>query len=176
MANERRIRIGSWLIPYDDAQADIKLQRTLKDVLTAVPGSDTDCMNSRCIQAHKRSRVFPHPVYMVSTTKSRIYIVDQLSDTGEPTHAVRYELSRKDERLVGEHDSHGAGEPGELHLRVPRHAKGSSNGSVWDEEKVQRHAENRRNNRKDGKAKSRPVMPRRATARFKVDVGALTEQ
>src|SRR5690606_20876576 len=108
----------------DDAKQDVELERTLKDVLTAIPGDDANCMNSRCIMAQRREKVFPHPVYLVSTIKSRVYIVDAMDDSGLPTHAIRYELSERDSRLIGEHDKFGVGEPGTLRLRVPRIPKG----------------------------------------------------
>jgi hypothetical protein len=64
-------------------------------------------------------------VYAVSTIKSRVYIIDALDDAGNFAHAIRYELTGRASRLIQEHDSHAAGEPGELTLRVPRNPKGS---------------------------------------------------
>ena len=125
MATERRIRIGNWLIPYDDATGEVVVERTLADILTATPGNDRACMNSRCIQAQRNSHAFPHPVYVVSTIASRVYIVDRLDDDGAPAHAIRYELTERDRRLINAHDRYGAGEPGQLRLRIPRDPKGS---------------------------------------------------
>lgn len=167
MARERRIRIGDWLVPYDDAKQEVALERTLKDVLTAVPGDDANCMNSRCIMAQRRERVFPHPVYLVSTIKSRVYIVDELTDGGMPAHAIRYELSERDSRLIGEHDRFGAGEPGLLRLRVPSSPKGSTHdGSGWVG-----HVPPSGSRQYSGKSR-RPVTSVGAKARFKVAVGA----
>lgn len=124
-AVERRIRIGEWLVPYDDATAEVVVERTLADILTATPGSDLDCMNSRCIRAQRNRHAFPHPVFIVSTIKSRVYVVDKLDAGGVPAHAIRYELTRRDSALINAHDTLGAGEPGELRLRIPRDPKGS---------------------------------------------------
>jgi hypothetical protein len=125
MTTERRIRIGEWLVPYDDATEEVVIERTLADILRATPGSDLDCMNSRCIRAQRNRHVFPHPVFIVSTIKSRVYVVDRLDDSGIPAHAVRYELIRRDSAVIAAHDTLGAGEPGELRLRIPRDPKGS---------------------------------------------------
>lgn len=162
----RRIRIGDWLVDYDDATQDVELERTMKDVLTAIPGDDANCMNSRCIRAHRRERVFPHAVYLVSTIKSRVYVVDQINDAGEPVHAVRYQLSERDSRLIGEHDKYGAGEPGVLKLRVPRDPKGSTHCSSG-------YQGANGNGNYTGK-RNRPVTSVGAKARFKVAVGALS--
>jgi hypothetical protein len=124
-AKERRVRIGDWLVPYDDATTDVVIERHLTDILHAIPGDALNCMNSRCIQAQRNSHVFPHPVFVVSTIKSRVYVVDQLDDSGIPAHAVRYELVARDRRLIDAHDRYGAGEPGALCLRIPRDPKGS---------------------------------------------------
>jgi hypothetical protein len=124
-ALERRIRIGDWLVPYDDAEQEVVIERTLADILRATPGSDLDCMNSRCIRAQRNRHVFPHPVLIVSTIRSRVYVVDKLDDSGLPAHAVRYELTARDSSLINAHDKLGAGEPGELRLRIPRDPKGS---------------------------------------------------
>jgi hypothetical protein len=124
-AIERRIRIGDWLVPYDDAATEVVVERTLADILNATPGDDRDCMNSRCIRAQRNAHVFPHPVFIVSTIKSRVYVIDQLDDGGTPAHAVRYELTNRDRALINAHDRHGAGEPGQLRLRIPRDPKGS---------------------------------------------------
>lgn len=167
MAEGRRIRIGDWLVPYDDATKEIHLNRTMKDVLTAVPGDDANCMNSRCIMAQRREKVFPHPVYLVSTIKSRVYIVDQMDDSGLPTHAIRYELSARDSRLIGEHDTYGVGEPGVLKLRVPRIPKGEDHNG-WA--KTGRHDDGPA--RKYAGKSNRTVTSIGAKARFKVAVGA----
>lgn len=178
MTVDRRIRIGDWLVPYDDAQQDVTIARSLKDVLTAVPGDDQNCMNSRCIMAHRRERVFPHPVYLVSTIKTRVYVVDELDDIGEPAHAVRYELSAKDSRLIGEHDKYGAGEPGDLRLRPPRDPKGSPIRAANAEKAGgARFSQGGGNGRGKGVQysgnTSRPITSVGAKARFKVAVGAL---
>lgn len=161
----RRIRIGDWLVPYDDAEVDVELERTLKDVLTAVPGDDANCMNSRCIMAQRREKVFPHPVFLVSTIKSRVYIVDQIDDSGQPAHAVRYELSARDSRLIGEHDKYGVGEPGTLRLRVPSIPKGEAHNG-WAKSGRGREQRNY-----TGKS-NRTITSVGAKARFKVAVGA----
>lgn len=165
MAEGRRIRIGDWLVPYDDATHEIHLSRTMKDVLTAVPGDDANCMNSRCIMAQRREKVFPHPVYLVSTIKSRVYIVDQMGEDGLPAHAIRYELSSRDSRLIGEHDSYGVGEPGVLRLQVPRIPKGEDHNG-WA--KTGRKSEARKYTGKTNRA----VTSIGAKARFKIAVGA----
>lgn len=176
---DRRIRIGDWLVPYDDATEEVVMERSLKDVLTAVPGDDQNCMNSRCIMAHRRERVFPHPVYIVSTIKTRVYIVDQLDGIGNPSHAVRYELSKTDSRLIGEHDTYGSGEPGELRLRIPRDPKGSPlRAARADEAGGGRFSHGAGNGSSPGKPYSgdtrRPVTSIGAKARFKVAVGSLS--
>lgn len=124
-AVERRIRVGDWLVPYDDADQEVVVERTLADILSATPGDAAECMNSRCIRAQRNRHVFPHPVYAVSTIKTRVYIIDQLDDGGEPAHAVRYELTERDRKLIDAHDKHGEGETGELRLRIPYDPKGS---------------------------------------------------
>ena len=168
---ERRIRIGDWLIPYDDGTQSVTIPRTVADILKATPGNDRDCMNSRCIMAHKKAGVFPHPVFLVSTIKSRVYIVDQLDDAGEPAHAVRYELSARDSRLIGEHDKYAVGEPGDLTLRVPSDPKGSSHRAAFASGGGRG---NRSGKHYAGKSK-RPVTSVGAAARFKVAVGAFHE-
>ena len=175
LAVERRIRIGEWLVPYDDAAADVVVERTLADILTATPGSDLECMNSVCIRAQRNRRVFPHPVFIVSTIKSRVYVVDKLDASGLPAHAVRYELTKRDSALIGAHDKLGAGQPGELRLRVPRDPKGSplraANGG-------QRYGRTEGRYSGDGTATrvSRPVTSASfsgAHGRYVVAVGAL---
>lgn len=168
---ERRIRIGDSLVPYDDAAQDVEIKRTNADILSAVPGDDRNCMNSRCIKAQRNSRVFPHPVYAVSTIKSRVYIVDKITESGEFSHAIRYELTSRDSRLISEHDSQGVGEPGLLTLRVPSDPKGSpkrqaSGGGYADVggSEAGPHTYSGKSNR--------PVNLG-AAARFKVAVGAL---
>jgi len=128
MALDRRIRIGGadgWLVPYDDAESEVRLDRTLLDVLLATPGDDMRCMNSVCIGAQRNAHLFPHPVLMVSTIKTRVFIVDKLDDAGEPAHAIRYQISAADGRRIRTHDAHGAGQPGPLRLRIPVDPKGS---------------------------------------------------
>jgi hypothetical protein len=174
---ERRQRIGDWLIPYDDATQDVIIKRTVADVLHATPGDDQDCMNSVCILRQRQAHVFPHPVYLVSTIQTKVYVVDRLDANDEPAHAVRYDLSERDSRLIREHDRYGAGEPGELRLRVPRQPKGTSHRAAdspsWtggDGERWPRgpHTEEPR---------TRPVTSRSvgAKARYKVAVGALND-
>lgn len=125
MALPRRIRIGDWLVDYDDAEVEVVLERHAADILKAKRGNDQECMNSQCIKAQRNRHVFPHNVYMVSTIKSRVYIVDQLDDSGEPSHAVRYELSKRDRALIDSHDRLGVAETGDLVLRIPKDPKGS---------------------------------------------------
>jgi len=178
MAKDRRVRIGDWLVPYDDATQEITLQRTMRDVLQATPGDHTKCMNTRCIEAHKRDGLFPHPVYLVSTIKTRVYVVDELDDYAEPAHAVRYELSERDSKLIGEHDKYGVGVPGTLTLRVPTDPKGSPKRAARDGGKGRfadgaGHGSNA-GGQYSGKSR-RPITSIGAAARFKVAVGALTE-
>jgi hypothetical protein len=177
LPDARRIRVGDWLIPYDDATQEVVLKRTMKDVLAAKPGNHLDCMNSRCIKAARTKGVFPHPVYVVSTIMTRVYIVDQVDSEGEPVHCIRYEISKHDSRLIGEHDTYGAGEPGELRLMTPADPKGSprrkENGRGPDgydsgsEERL-----------KPGQVwtgkQSRPITSVGAARRFKVAVGAMS--
>lgn len=129
MTADRKIPFGdddhTWLIPYDDATHDVVLDRSPLDILRATPGDDGGCMNARCILAQRRSSVFPHDVFMVSTIKTRVYIVDQINDRGEPLHCIRYELAPRDQKLIDAHDKFGAGEPGRLRLRTPSDPKGS---------------------------------------------------
>lgn len=180
MTVARRIRIGDWLVPYDDATQEVVLDRTLADILNATPGDHADCMNTRCIQAQRNAHCFPHPVVMVSTIKSRVYIVDQLDpDASEPTpaHAVRYELSKRDSDLIQTHDRYGAGEPGELRLRIPRDPKGSPNRArVKQEGRFGKNGKKRHSG--NGKRKNptqRPITGHSlgAQAHYKVAVGGL---
>lgn len=183
MAIERRVRIGDWLMPYDDATQEVTLERTLTDILTATPGDDTDCMNSRCIRAQRNKHVFPHPVFMVSTIKTRVYVVDRLTDAGLPAHAIRYELSKADGNLIATHDRYGAGEPGPLRLRVPADPKGSPKraaypkGRFGDPETGDGGGNGGGRYSGNGKATRnvRPVTSHSlgAKARYKVAVGAL---
>lgn len=172
MTIDRRIRIGdnhnSWLVPYDDAKKPVTIKRTIVDVLTATPGSDTECMNSKCIKAQRNEKAFPHPVYLVSTIKSRVYIVDKLSDDGQPAHAIRYQLSDRDSRLIGTHDSDGAGIDGDLTLRVPKTPKGVSH-KQWPVDTDQYPRQNA------GGGVKRKVTGRGASARYMVAVGALQD-
>jgi hypothetical protein len=178
MAVERRIRIGDWLVPYDDAKHEVVLKRKIIDVLKATPGSDGDCMNSRCIMAQRNAHVFPHPVLIVSTIETRVYIVDKLHDDGEPSHAIRYELSEKDSALIKAHDRYGAGVGGELRLRVPKDPKGSPKRAA---SRGDRYASNGGKRAKgNGKAtrNARPVTSHSigAKRRYRVAVGALKDQ
>lgn len=170
--NSRRIRIGDWLVDYDDATRDIELERTIKDVLTAIPGDDQNCMNSRCIMAQRREKVFPHPVYLVSTIKSRVYIVDKLTDAGDPAHAIRYQLSKRDSRLIGEHDALGVGEPGTLRLQIPAEPKGTSHLTAV-EATLGYKPSGKGSKTYSGKSK-RPITSVGAKGRYMVAVGALT--
>lgn len=174
----RRIRFGEYLIPYDDAPENITVQRTAADILKATPGSDGECMNSRCIQAQRNAHIFPHPVYMVSTIKSRIFIVDRLDDSGEPAHAVRYQLGKKDGRLIDRHDSAQLAEPGELILRRPYDPKGSpvraaTRGARFGTlPKGTRHSGDGRHDRVNPSPRPITAVPRGAAARVVVAVGA----
>lgn len=127
-AVNRRIRIGGQLVAYDDATEEVLLQRTIVDVLKAKPGDHQNCMNSQCIKAQRNRNAFPHQVWAVSTIKSRVYIVDQISLKGENVvfqHAIRYELPKKESQLIHAHDTTATGEPGDLKLKTPRDPKGS---------------------------------------------------
>jgi len=121
----RRIRIGDWLVPYDDAPGEVLLERTAMDILLAKSGKPSECMNSRCIMAQRNAHIFPHPVLLVSTIRSRVYIVDRMDDAGIPAHAYRYQLTPAGSRQVAEHDRNGVAEPGVLRLKVPKDPKGS---------------------------------------------------
>jgi hypothetical protein len=177
MATERRIRIGDWLVPYDDAEMDIVVERNLTDILTAKPGNDRECMNSRCIRAQRNAHAFPHPVYVVSTIQSRVYIIDRLDDAGVPAHAIRYELTKRDRMLINAHDRYGAGEPGELRLRVPRDPKGSPKRAA---SRGERFADKGERFSGDGKATrhARPVTTHSlgARRRYVAAAGALLEK
>jgi hypothetical protein len=177
MAIERRIRIGDWLIPYDDAAADVTVMRTMADILRAEPGNAEECMNSQCIKAQRNRHVFPHPVYVVSTTETRVYVVDRLDDSGEPAHAIRYELYPKDSKAIKAHDLAGAGEPGELRLRKPQDPKGSPKRAASPAPRYRDlPAGQRWKDGGDGKVSrpQRPVtMPLGAKRRYVVAVGAL---
>lgn len=178
MAVERRIRIGDWLVPYDDATEEIVVMRDLADILAATPGNALECMNSRCIRAQRNAHVFPHPVYVVSTILSRVYVIDKLDDAGIPAHAVRYELTKRDRALINAHDRYGAGEPGELRLRVPSDPKGSPKRRASSQRG--RFGESGERYSGDGKAtlNRRPVTAHSigARARFVAAAGALKEE
>jgi hypothetical protein len=171
-AVERRIRINDWLIPYDDATEEVTVERKLHDILTATPGDDQDCMNSRCIRAQRNHHVFPHPVFIVSTIRSRVYVVDKLDAAGNPAHAIRYELAKRDRDLVNAHDRWGAGEPGELRLRIPHDPKGSPKRAA---RAGRRYADADSPGKRGTGARRHPVTSHSlgAKARFKVAVGAL---
>lgn len=173
MAIERRIRIAEWVVPYDDAVEEVTLRRKLADIFSATPGDDTDCMNSRCILAQRTDHIFPHPVFIVSTIKTRVYIVDRLNDNGEPAHAVRYELTEADGKLIEAHDRYGAAQPGILRLKAPRDPKGSEKRRASTKG---RFADGDGRYSGDGTATrdQRPVTGRGANARYQVAVGALT--
>jgi hypothetical protein len=163
-------------VPYDDAEREVVVERTLADILKATPGSDLDCMNSRCIRAQRNHHAFPHPVFIVSTIKSRVYVVDRLDDSGLPAHAVRYELTRRDSSLINAHDKLGAGEPGELRLRIPNDPKGSPRRA--EGRQAGRFAQIKGRFSGDGKVKkvSRPVTSvsfSGARGRYVAAVGAL---
>jgi hypothetical protein len=178
VAVARKIRIGGTLVPYDDAAQEVSLERTNIDILTATPGDDQNCMNSICIKAQRNLHVFPHAVFAVSTIKTRVYIVDQLTDTGEFAHCVRYELSGKDSHLISDHDKYGSGEAGILTLRTPSDPKGSPNRAAAGGGRFRDGGGNGNNpgGHYDGSSNSRPVTGgtnHGATARYKIAVGAL---
>lgn len=174
-ALERRIRIGDWLVPYDDATTEVVVERTLADILTATPGDASDCMNSRCIRAQRNAHVFPHNVFLVSTIKSRVYVVDQLDDAGLPAHAIRYELTARDRKLIDAHDRYGAGEPGQLRLRIPRDPKGSPRRAASSQRGRFGSVEGRYSGSGKATRTQRPVTSHSlgAKARFVAAVGAL---
>jgi acyl dehydratase len=115
--------------------------------------------------------VFPHPVYIVSTIKSRVYVIDRLDDSGVPAHAIRYELTNRDRALINAHDRYGAGEPGQLRLRVPRDPKGSPKRAAST--LTGRYIESGTNSHGKGKRHHRPVTSG-AKARFVAAVGAMS--
>lgn len=125
MGIPRKVRILDWLMPYDDATQNVTVEITVSDILNGIPGSDTDCMGARCIQAQRNEHLFPHDVIMVSVTLTRVFIVDKLNENGEPAHAVRYEIQNRDRRMIALHDRYGIGEPKALRLKIPRDPKGS---------------------------------------------------
>lgn len=171
----KRVRIGEWLVPYDDATDVVIVERGLGDILKAIPGNDLECMNSQCIRAQRNAHVFPHPVYLVSTIKTRVYIVDALDDSGLPAHAVRYQLSGKASREIHAHDTMGAAQPGPLRLSVPTDPKGSPKRAAAAAQ-TGRYAGSGRVTG-DGKAhrEIRPVHAR-AKARYVAAVGALARE
>lgn len=176
----RRITIGEWSVPYDDAPETVVIERSLGDILGATPGNDLECMNSRCIRAQRNERAFPHPVFVVSTTASRVYIVDRLDDSGQPAHAVRYELGKRAMREIRSHDRDGTAQPGELRLDVPREPKGSQRRATRAGRTS--HRENRKQNA--GTGPQAQVVgtaipsglngPRGSQRRYVVAVGAAT--
>lgn len=174
MAKSRRIDFGGVLVDYDDATREVRLDRTNADILVANPGDSMHCMNSNCIVRNRS--VFPHPVYVASTLKSRVFIADAIDTTGNPTHVVRYELDERSARLIHDHDSHGVGVPGELVLRVPRDPKGSpkrraaAGGGGFAEGAGHGNDPGARSTGE----RSRPITSdaRGAAARYKVAVGA----
>lgn len=183
MPKDKRIRIGDWLVPYDDAKKPVTLKRTLVDILSGVPGDPQNCMNSQCIRASRNKRVFPHPVLVVCTIKTRVYIVDKIDEaTGLPSHAWRYELSQHDGRLIAEHDRHGTGLPGDLTLRVPSDPKGSPKRGKYAGRFADKDGTSAKGN--EGKyahrgkhnpdKDRRPVKDIGAVARYRVAVGGGT--
>jgi len=176
MTIERRIRIGDWLVPYDDATQEVTLQRTLTDILKATPGDHMECMNSLCIKAHRRDHVFPHPVLLVSTILTCVYVVDRLDEHGDPAHAIRYGLGRKDSRLIHEHDHYGSGEPGVLRLRIPRDPKGSPLRAQRGNRFADGGGHGTSPGTQYGGETRRPVTSIGAKGRFRVAVGALRQE
>jgi hypothetical protein len=166
MRTERRTRFGNWLVPYDDAKQEVVIERSLMDILKAVPGDAEQCMNSRCIRAQRNRHAFPHPVLLVSTIASRVFIVDRLDENGEPAHVIRYELSKRDSKLIHAHDAMGAGEAGPLKLRVPKDPKGSPKRAAYGG----RFSDAPGRYSGDGKAKhmKRPVTSRSIGAKHRI--------
>jgi len=163
-------------VPYDDATDAVIVERGLGDILKAIPGNDLECMNSRCIRAQRNRHVFPHPVYLVSTIKTRVYIVDALDDAGRPAHAVRYELNKEAGREIAAHDVTASATPGPLRLSVPRDPKGSPRRASYPD----RYADTNGGKRHKGTGKNtgkkaRPIHSR-AKARYVAAVGALAEE
>lgn len=177
-AIERRIRIGDWLVPYDDATDEVVVLRTLADILKGIPGDHLECMNSVCIRAQRNLHVFPHPVFVVSTIATRVYVIDRLDDAGVPAHAVRYQLTKRDRALINAHDRYGAGEPGELRLRIPSDPKGSPRRRASSQRGRYGDGDGGRRSG-NGKAtrKPRPVTSHSlgAKARFVAAVGAMAD-
>lgn len=128
MATERRIRLGNQLVPYDDATEEVNLDRIASDIAKAKPGDAMKCMNAQCIKAQRNWQLFPHSVYAASVIPSMAYIVDEIELNGDRVvfkHAVRYQLTQKESKLIRNHDTFGVGEAGLLRLRIPRDPKGS---------------------------------------------------
>jgi hypothetical protein len=119
----------SWLVEVDDATEDVLLDRTVKDILTARRGVASHCMNANCIV--RSAERFPHKVYLASVIKTSALLVDELTEDGEPAHAVRYVLTEAASREIQRHDAEGVAQPGDLWLRVPRGNKrlGSKHGA-----------------------------------------------
>lgn len=174
MAVDRKVRFGDWLVSYDDATQDVTITRNAIDILGAKPGDALDCMNSRCIRAQRNAHCFPHPVYMVSTIKTRVYIVDCLNDAGEPVHAIRYEVRGRNRRLIDQHDR-GAGEVGDLMLHVPADPKGSPKRAASSQEGRFAFLSGRHSGVGKRTRPARPTKVVGAEARYLVAVGALRE-
>jgi hypothetical protein len=179
MTIERRIRIGDWLVPYDDATKEVVVERKLIDIFKGTPGNHLLCMNSICIRAQRNRHVFPHDVFIVSTIQSRVYIVDVLDAAGLPAHAVRYELTPRDSALVKAHDHHGIAQPGQLRLRLPRDPKGSPKRAASGHNRFAAITKGRYSGsgKYSGK-QSRPVASysKGSKARFVAAVGALSSK
>src|SRR5665213_2391650 len=76
-----------WTVKVRDATRSSRINGTLAEALVGEPGRTLGCHLSVTAQDHPEA--FPHPVLLVSITRSRALVVEKITK-GKPSHAVKY--------------------------------------------------------------------------------------
>lgn len=79
-----------WTVAITDAKNSVTVNGAVAHALRAKPGVTVGCALSNVASDAANVKAFPHPVKLVSITKSTAYVVDKVNKAGIPSHAVRY--------------------------------------------------------------------------------------
>lgn len=79
-----------WKVKVTDAKSPVTINGNLLHALRGQAGVTIGCALSNAAIDSSNVSAFPHPVYLISVTKSTLLAVDKLKKDGSPGHAVRY--------------------------------------------------------------------------------------
>jgi hypothetical protein len=79
-----------WDVVVVNAKKPVVVNGCAAHALKGIAGSTIGCAISNVGSDATNKNAFPHPCHLVSVTKSTAIVVDKLSKSGQPTHAVRY--------------------------------------------------------------------------------------